>query len=331
MSSTQTFPSITRLSKNVVRVLAQNPGKFTLQGTNTYLVGQTAPYILVDTGEGRDAYIPILDEALGSSSSDTNGPEIGDIILTHRHHDHTDGLPSVLSLLQRRWADKHPETAFPAPRIHKLPLTTPKLTAVLETLPPGSYAPDVSGGVLHDLHEGQTLPVTTANGASEPDMALEVVHTPGHTPDSLCLLFGADRALFTADTVLGQSSTVFEDLGQYMASLRKLAALNAAAPGRRYDTLYPGHGPTVPHDHVEMYLKHRVDRENQVLQAIRNPPPEGDTWTTWTLVQNIYARYPQELWEPAAHSVHQHLQKLEAEGRVQRVGGEERHLQWKLL
>ncbi|GJE88026.1 beta-lactamase-like protein 2 [Phanerochaete sordida] len=328
MSTAQTFPSITRLSKNVVRLLGQNPGKFTLQGTNTYLVGQTNPYILVDTGEGRDSYIPILDEALGSPTNDA--PEIGDIIFTHRHHDHTDGLPSVLALLQRRWSEQHPNTTFPAPRVHKLPLTHPKLDALFETLPQGSYTPNASGGVLHDLHEGQTLTVTSVDGDTA-GLALEIVHTPGHTPDSLCLLLAADRALFTADTVLGQSSTVFEDLGAYMSSLRKLGALNAAVPGRRYDTLYPGHGPTVPHDHVGMYLQHRVDRENQVLDAIAQAPPEGDAWTTWTLVGNIYARYPKELWEPAAQSVNQHLQKLEAEGRVQRLGGEERHVQWKLL
>ena len=310
--------------------MRSNEADICVVGTNTYLIGQTTPYILVDTGEGKESYVPVLDEALGSSINDSGVPEIGDIILTHMHHDHTNGLPSVLAILQRRWADKHPGAPFSAPRIHKLPLMTPRLSAVLDILPQDSFIPNVSGGALHDLYEGKTFTVT-ASDSDASGMSLEIVHTPGHTPDSLCLFFPADRALFTADTVLGHSSTVFEDLGEYMASLRKLVAFNGAGPVRKYDTLYPGHGPTVPHDHVGMYLQHRVDRENQVLQAIRMPPLEGESWTTWTLVQNIYARYPKDLWEPAAQSVDLHLKKLEAEGKVQRLGGEERHVQWKLL
>ena len=251
-------------------------------------MGQTTPFILIDTGEGRDAYVPILEEALASADFNPEVPEISDIILTHRHHDHVDGLPSVLSLLQRRWAEKHDgaTTSFPAPRVHKFPLDHPRVQATLDSLTPGQYHPSPSGGALHPIVEGQMFPVTTASGSGAPGMSLEVVHTPGHTPDSICIFFPADRALFTADTVLGQSSTVFENLRIYMASLRKLVAFNGEGASRKYDTLYPGHGPTVPHDHVGMYLQHRIDRENQVLQAIKTPPSNGDTWTTWTLASD---------------------------------------------
>lgn len=300
-------------------------------GTNTYLVGESNPFILVDTGQGYDSYIPLLEEALDSSSTSRDVAEVNEIILTHKHHDHIGGLPSVLALLRRRWVDSHPgiSTPFPAPRIHKLPLATPQLSNMLGGLSPDLYTSSPSGGAIHDIHEGQTFAVTPGGSL---ELALEVIHTPGHTDDSLCLFFPADRALFTADTVLGQSSTVFEDLGLYMTSLRKLSTFNGGEGDtpRKYDTLYPGHGPTVPHDHVEMYLRHRVDRENQVLEAIAAQPKSGDAWTTWTLVQKIYASYPQELWEPAAVSIDQHLKKLQAEGRVSKLGGEERHTEWKL-
>ncbi|HEX9774348.1 MAG TPA: MBL fold metallo-hydrolase [Actinomycetota bacterium] len=73
--------SVTRLSDLVRVVLAPNPSPLTLEGTNTYLVGERSP-IVIDPGPNDEAHLGrVLDEA----------GEVRAVVLTHRHYDHAEG------------------------------------------------------------------------------------------------------------------------------------------------------------------------------------------------------------------------------------------------
>jgi hypothetical protein len=105
--------SMTRQSRVTIIPWHKNPGKLSLQGrfpprqfparrslevtlgTNTYVIGTSNPYILVDTGQGKLYYPPFSRTVLGSPQHPSL-PDISDIILTHRHIDHVCGVPSVL-------------------------------------------------------------------------------------------------------------------------------------------------------------------------------------------------------------------------------------------
>ncbi|CDO68918.1 hypothetical protein BN946_scf185000.g61 [Trametes cinnabarina] len=90
-----------------------------------------------------------------------------------------------------------------------------------------------------------------------------------------------------------------------------------------YDTVYPGHGPVVKEGlaRIKMYLQHREEREAQIVNVLGLTPPSDapDGWTTEAIVANIYAKYPRELWAPAAHSTELALNKLVNEGKVKKV------------
>ncbi|KIK68258.1 hypothetical protein GYMLUDRAFT_256015 [Collybiopsis luxurians FD-317 M1] len=333
MDKLEVLSSVTRLSPNIVRVLGQNPGKFTLQGTNTYLVGRQNPYTLIDTGEGKEDYIPVLESALKETAASSNyeSPDISDIIISHWHRDHIGGLPSVLALLRRLWDERKTGLPFEPPRLHKFPLSEiperSDLLSIISSLPPGAFTRASESSAFHDLYDGQELTTSSTS--------LRVLHTPGHTRDSIYLLVPEDRALYTADTVLGQGTAVFEDLKVYLASLRKMLDYNQS---NSYDILYPGHGPVVTEGSkvIETYIRHRLDREAQILEMLQSIPPTMDDssqklpWTTWTIVSKIYEAYPESLWTPASYSITLHMHKLEGDGIVKRLGGEGVHTSWGL-
>ncbi|KAL2045494.1 hypothetical protein N7G274_001922 [Stereocaulon virgatum] len=96
------LPEIRRLSPLVIRILGGNPGKFTLQGTNTYLIGTGSSRLLVDTGEGERSWPPLLSSVLSSEST-----TVSHAIVTHRHQDHVGGIKDLLSLCPNAVIHKH--------------------------------------------------------------------------------------------------------------------------------------------------------------------------------------------------------------------------------
>jgi glyoxylase-like metal-dependent hydrolase (beta-lactamase superfamily II) len=85
------LPDVDEWSERVVVALGQNPSIFTGPGTNSYLVGTGTERILLDPGDGKDAYLPVLEQAL-----ERTGSRIQEIVCTHGHPDHLGGVASIV-------------------------------------------------------------------------------------------------------------------------------------------------------------------------------------------------------------------------------------------
>jgi glyoxylase-like metal-dependent hydrolase (beta-lactamase superfamily II) len=172
----------------------------------------------------------------------------------------------------------------------------------------------IEGVVLTHSHadhsEGASLlgaPVVLPSDGDEVG-PFNAVATPGHSPDSVCLLLG--RECFTGDTVLGTGSVFIApgegSLSAYLDSLRRLRELEL-------EVIYPGHGPIVtdPAAKLDEYIDHRLDRERRLLEALDSGLRSRDD-----LLDAAWSDVPPELRGAAALTLAAHLEKLGEEGRL---------------
>jgi glyoxylase-like metal-dependent hydrolase (beta-lactamase superfamily II) len=149
-------------------------------------------------------------------------------------------------------------------------------------------------------------------GAGDNAGPFGVLHSPGHSQDSVCLLH--ERICFSGDTVLGEGSVFVPGGGGglvgYLAALERLLELDL-------DAICPGHGPVVwePHERIAHYIDHRLERERKVLDAI-----EAGARTRDEILERAWDDAPIDtvpvLRAAAAATLEAHLEKLRAEGRL---------------
>ena len=146
------------------------------------------------------------------------------------------------------------------------------------------------------------------------DGELNVLHTPGHESGHCCFYERDEKILFSGDNILGYGTAVIHppdgNMTDYLKSLERLLGFDISL-------ILPGHGPLVgkPEAKIREYIKHRLEREQQVIAALR----QGRE-TIGDVTQTIYVDVSAALRRVAEFSVQAHLEKLMREGRVKQEG-----------
>ena len=126
-----------------------------------------------------------------------------------------------------------------------------------------------TGAVLRGLDPDECLggePLVDGEWIPVDDVELQILATPGHTADSVCIVVPG-RAVLTGDTILGRGTTVIMHpdgaIGPYLASLDRLQELGDLEA-------LPGHGEPLPSVAAvtREYRAHRLERLDQVRAAL---------------------------------------------------------------
>ncbi|RKP19913.1 Metallo-hydrolase/oxidoreductase [Rozella allomycis CSF55] len=223
------LPNFKIISPLVARLLAGNPGPFTMQGTNIYLIGCNDSRIMIDVGEGLDCF----KDTFNTFIKQNNIKHISHIILTHSHHDHVAGLQSLLS-------DPNLANIFHNTIVYKIPTDTKH---------------------INNLTEAQKY--------AEIQVTIQIKTTVGHTKDHLCLYLHEENAFFSGDSVLGQNySPVFENLRIFINSLTsnlnfladKRSAVLYPSHGPVVENAYEA---------ISKLIEHRNKRDCQIIECLR--------------------------------------------------------------
>ena len=276
------------LLRNVQRLTAPNPGVMTGPGTNSYLVGDPATgFIAIDPGPADAEHLDKLWRAAGG--------DIRMIVCTHSHPDHSPGAAPLQALCV--------QAGRAAPPILGLP-SAPTARAA------STFTPDRA------LQNNELLALMGKAPEGKITHTLQVIHTPGHAANHVCLLLREDGLLFSGDHILNGSTTVIDppdgNMADYLDSLDRLDALCAE---HSVEFILPAHGHVLggpingARSAIAKLKAHRLAREAKVLAAMQ-ALPDG-SMEDW--VQHAYDDVPPRMWPVAQRSLLAHVERIRSQ------------------
>ena len=259
----------------------------TFKGTNTYII-DNGELAIIDPG-------PLSEEHLNNILDVTANRPVKYIFVTHSHVDHSPLAKQLSAKLNTP--------------IYGFGTSDTGLSAIMHSLIDSGYD---SGSEGIDYEFTPDYLIKNDQRFDLNKKIVTAIHTPGHMGNHICFQF--DKILFSGDHVMGWATSMvsppYGDLTQFMASCRLLQT-------KDFDLFLPGHGDPVknPTERLEFLINHRLDRERQIKETIKNSP-----LTALEITEIVYTDIDKSLIPAATRNVFAHLIDLNERGLVDFLG-----------
>ncbi|ASV69783.1 MBL fold metallo-hydrolase [Cytobacillus sp. FSL W7-1323] len=218
---------------SVLRIPIPTPTLWPYTTTNSYIIGNKEETLIIDTGYNQ----PITRETLHTALKKHELPIPKAILLTHGHKDHSPGVKQLLD-----WQ-------IP---IFAHPLEEPEIRR------------NVQIDHLHYLSDHEEISIG--------DESLIALHLPGHSSGHLSFYLPSKKILLAGDNLIEKGTswigTPDGNMKDYFITLEKIKSLSLTMVG-------PGHGDWInnPYEHIDYVLNRRIQREEQILQILKENEP----------------------------------------------------------
>jgi glyoxylase-like metal-dependent hydrolase (beta-lactamase superfamily II) len=193
---------------------------------NCYLI-ERAGLVLIDTGLPRTSWriLSYIRNILKQKPS-----ELHTIILTHYHMDHVGNLPALRKVTEAKVAIHEGDAPYLSGE-RPMPLPKGPRSLLIRLVKPFLGWTPVRPDIL--LRDQDTI------------AGLTCIHTPGHTPGSICLLDPGEKVLFVGDALITEGGRIQDPSEQYSLSLEQARVSLEKVTGLDFDIILGGHGDPV--------------------------------------------------------------------------------------
>jgi glyoxylase-like metal-dependent hydrolase (beta-lactamase superfamily II)/8-oxo-dGTP pyrophosphatase MutT (NUDIX family) len=236
--------------------------------TNCIVIGDER-LLIIDPGSDDPEELNLLKSQLDHLIE--LGSTLEAIVLTHSHHDHTDGIP----FLQETYG---------------LPIWAHEKTDE-----------QIDYHVDRHIEDNEMIELP-----GNPAWRIKALHTPGHDPGHLSFYEESTRILFCGDMIANPGTIVVSqsyggNMQQFIDSLDRLIAIEDAS------LVVPAHGmfSENPQEEIAKHKTHRLWRENKIYEAW-----DSGAHTISDLLTTAYDDAPKEALRLAEHALKAHLERL---------------------
>ncbi|MEH6940244.1 MBL fold metallo-hydrolase [Bacillus sp. JJ722] len=254
------------------------PTKYSLKSFNFYLIEDQNDLTLIDAGINTDECWEYFNNTL--TKNGFNIRDLTRIILTHNHEDHV-GLVNRITAVKDLPIYAHEESIIRLKRDRDyFSLRIEFFDQLYREMGCGESGIQyieklrkVKNEKENHVLQGDIIPIAEGDIIS----GLQVIETPGHSPDHVVLLHPQSKILFGGDHLVGHisSNAIVEPdrIGNRMLTLK--AYLKSLQKCLDFDikTVYSGHGEEI--NNPQELIKHRIDRIHQKSNKILNLIKEG--------------------------------------------------------